>query len=256
MTELTKVKQRLQAITQNFDSNADLVSNLMSFDRIILDLCINNLETLDAKLRIKQNISNPIYLPTKTISLLKNIRTNDSLRSQYETIFNQALVLLVSHFSSALHDMFKTSLKMFLDKSSEPKILKEEIKVSLEELKEKNYDLSEDIANVVIAKKDYSFQDMQSTKKAFEECFSYSPEKTMDVNNIILAQAARHIIVHSSAIADKRFLRQISGAVPRSIKQTVQQETQISFNPTEVEIISASMKIYLGNVMNALVNRL
>lgn len=252
MTELKKTKQQLQAILQNFDANTEQVSKLMNFDRIILNLCITNLESLEDKLKTKQNINNPAYLPTKLITLLKNIHANDSLRSQYKTIFNQALVLLVSHFTSALHDMFKTSLKMALDKNSEAKILKEEIKISLEELRERNYDLSQYIADVVIAKKDYSFQDMQSTKRAFEECFSYSPKKTEEVNNIILAQAARHVIVHSGAIADSRFIRQVSGAIPRRVKQMVHPDTYISFSTEEIEIISASMKTYLTNVMNTI----
>jgi hypothetical protein len=256
MIELTEVNQRLQAISQNFDRNVAIVDELMNFDKIILDLCINNLESLEKYLRTNLHTDNPKHLPSKTIKLLKNIRTNNSLKSQYETIFNQALVLLVSHFSSALHDIFKTALKTFIDKSSEPKILKEEIKISLEDLKMRNYNLSEDIANLFMIKKDYSFQDMQSTKRALEECFGYTPVKTSDVNNIILAQAARHVIVHCGAIIDERFIRQVSGAFPRQIKATIQLNTQITFDTIEIKTISASMKKYLGTTISAIVNNL
>lgn len=256
MTEPKQTKQQFQAILNNFDTNIEEVFKLLNFDRVILNLCISNLETLEEKLKAKQNISNPTYLPTKTITLLKNIHSNDSLKLQYKTIFNQTLVLLVSHFSSALHTMFKTLLKTVFDNSFDSKILKEEIKVSIEVLKDKHYDMSEYIADVLIAKKDYSFQDMQSTKRAFEECISYSPKKTEEVNNVILAQAARHAIVHSGAIADSKFIRQVSGASPRRIKQSVQEGMYISFSIEEIEIIAKSMKTYLTNLMNAITAKL
>lgn len=42
--------------------------------------------------------------------------------------------------------------------------------------------------------------------------------ETLKTNNIIIAQASRHLIVHSSGIADEKFFRQIQNADPRDIK--------------------------------------
>jgi hypothetical protein len=61
-------------------------------------------------------------------------------------------------------------------------------------------------------KNDFNFQDLQSTFKFFHEYLHIDLSKHVEkllIEEIIKNQAVRHAIIHNSAIADEKFLKQI-----------------------------------------------
>ena len=197
------------------------------------------------------------HLPTAAINGLKSIRDNDSMRPQYESIFNQCIVLSVSHFTSAIHSIFVDAIDHAC--CCCPELLtatKEDIKISFDELKAHGFDLTEGLGELVIKKKNVSFQDMKSTSRSFKSFLDIDLEKDRHVNNIIVGQAARHAIVHASGLADEKFIKQIEGASPRDIKTKVNIGQPIQFTTEEIETIQASMTAYIDDLIGKISNRI
>jgi len=93
---------------QQHERNQEEVRHLLGFDNIILDFCIVAVEGLDERLRNNEEImpTTAYHLPTITLNALKGIRRNCSMRTQYENMYNQCLVLSVSYFVSGFEALF------------------------------------------------------------------------------------------------------------------------------------------------------
>ncbi|MDP1814571.1 MAG: hypothetical protein Q8K92_09010 [Leadbetterella sp.] len=241
-----------ETIKINFQKNQESVRQLLDLDRTLLEFCIISIEALEVKLKSNSEIqlTNVHFLPSSTLSALKNIRTNDSLRAQYDEMFNQGLVLAVSHFSTAIHSIFKEAINQACRCSPDSlTAMNEDIKITFEELKNYNFDLTERLGDLLVKKKDISFQDMQSVHRAFKTFFNLDLERTTNVNNIIFAQAARHSIVHAEGLADEKFIKQIKGCENRTIKQNIIPNEKILFSTIEINEIQACMSFYINNLI-------
>lgn len=86
---------------------------------------------------------------------------------------------------------------------------------------------------------------MQSICKVYKHYFDIDIEKDAQCNTIILAQASRHAIVHSLGKADERFLKQISAAYPRDLKQDFVLDQEIKFSSSELEFIKFAMLVFV-----------
>ena len=226
-----------------FDQNVQAVVRLMNFDREIQDLAIRHLENLHKSLVSMQGIQNEQLNGKRTLEILRGIRTNDSLRSRYQLIFNQAVVLLVSYFGSALGSLFRLAVRQAIA-GSDKRVLSEDLSVEVEELLSRGDQIQDVLGDMLIQKKDISFQDMRSVNRAFNKYFGIEIEKTDNVNNIILGQACRHAIVHDGGRANARILRQTDNARPRSLKPQISENEQIDFTPSEVEQLATDMRVY------------
>jgi hypothetical protein len=162
---------------------------------------------LHQALKENQKIDNPRLNGERTLKLLESIRENDSLRDRYQTIFNQAVVLLVSYFGSAVGDVFRLAIAEELAKKTNTRLLKEELRVTLLEALDAAEDFTDAIPDLFVLKKDISFQDMQSIHRAFEDYVRIQMERNEGVNNIIVGQACRHVIVHKASVVDDRLVR-------------------------------------------------
>lgn len=74
-------------------------------------------------------------------------------------------------------------------------------------------------------------------------------------NDIILGQAARHVIVHNMAIVDAKMLKQIHAAVPRSLKLDCAIGEKIAFTREEIEVLGTRMEEYVGDLAMRLESR-
>src|SRR5690349_901952 len=93
-------------VLQTFRANRDSVNELVNLDRQLVELFLSGLRELAADLRSKDNLHNASVRIENRVRALENTQRNDSLRRYYETMFNQCVVLLVSYFGSAVHDLF------------------------------------------------------------------------------------------------------------------------------------------------------
>jgi hypothetical protein len=224
---------------------------LLTFDQIVLSIAITQLE------RIKESqdtgkITNPRHRVDGVITMIKRIRENDSLAPYFDAINNQCLVLLVSYFAAALRDLYRAAVGAALETTPSQELLSEELKVSVGELLRTQDDPASQIANLLIDKKDLSFQDMQGTARAFEELTGFNPPKDSTVHDIIVAQACRHAIVHAGEIASTRTLGQLASAVPRSIKSQLKVGERIVFVVEEVKAVAQAMDTYVVRLIDGI----
>jgi hypothetical protein len=238
-------------ITEGFVGNVAGVAKLIHFDREILDIAVGQVEELHTRL-LSAGFDNAALNAEKTLTLLSSVRRNDSLRNRYSVIFNQAVVLLVSYFGSAVEDLFKLGVTKRLDRDEDSNLLKEELRLTIREIRERGWNLRESAADLLVEKKDLSFQDMQAIRRAFHEYLGIEIERDKVVNNIILAQACRHVIVHSGGVVTSRLIRQIQGAVPRDLKLTLTEGEPVQFEPQEIEVVSGNMTMYVEGVARKL----
>ena len=236
----------LDVIKSTFKQNVESVDRLINFDREVQDFTIKNVEELHDKLKHGQlKIDNLQLNGQRTLEILRQIRRNDSLRSQFETIFNQAIVLLVSYFGSSVGDVFRFAISKELEAKRNKRLLREELRTTVEEIADVSQNLGEAVSEIFIAKKDISFQDMQSIRRAFETYVEISMDRDQDVNNIIIGQACRNVIVHRGGVVDGRLINQVKGAIPRTLKLQLSEEDVLRFKPEEVQLLSKSMSKYL-----------
>lgn len=219
----------------------------MSFDRDVLDFAINSVNELQTRLT-SLGVDNPRLAATSTLQALRQVRANDSLRSRYESIFNQALVLLVSYFSSVMDDLFRRGTEYAISRSEDSELLRQEVKVSVRELKELGGDFSRAIPELLIHTKDISFQDMQSIARAFRAYLDAGVERGEVTNDIIVGQACRHCIVHAGAIADGKLIKQVESASPRRVKTEIHLGDRVQFTPEEVEAVGEAMLSYINTL--------
>ena len=234
----------MKTALDTFDANVKQVHNLMNFDKGIMDIVLHHLQHLKEMLTRQGNVR-PTQEVDKYITVFSNIQKNDSLRIHYETIVNQCVVLLVSYFATALEDVFKHCLLSSLDRDTPDTISAEKVTFSLAELKELDFNVAERIADIVATKDDMSFQDMKSVSRAFSSYFDFAPDRDSTLNNIIIGQAARHIIVHNGAKINARFTRQIRSAMPRTLLTDIPDHGKLNFARENVTLLAESMTVYL-----------
>jgi hypothetical protein len=236
-------------ILASFDANVEAVRRLIRLDELVIRFAVEQIRAREGPLkaeleklgkRLPERLSSE-----RTIRLLENIRGNQSFQPEYEVMFNQAVVLLVSHFASALHDLFRHFFQFHITEGRAEAAMGEEIKVSFRRLLEINWDVRSNAADLFLTAQDISFQDMQSVSRSFKKWLGYSVTRDKRANNIILGQAARHAIVHAGAYADDRFMSQVRGAAPRDLKPEVTPGERLSFTPVEIEALIESMISYL-----------
>lgn len=241
----------LEDIRRTFQENLGSVAKLINFDREVQDFAIKSVEELHNRLKTSK-LDNPRLNAERTLQVLRQIRENDSLRPRYETIFNQAAVLLVSYFGSAVGDVFRFGIARELQAAKNVRLLREELRVSLEEILEVSDNSMEALPELFVIKKDISFQDMQNVHRAFEDYLNVVIERDKDVNNIILGQACRHVIAHRGAVVDERLIRQVKGAKPRTIKEQLEEGQLVRFDSDEIGMLSESMSRYVDRLFKKL----
>lgn len=245
----------LNSVKETFKGNVQSVHKLMNFDRDVQDILIEHIADLSHRLKTQQRITNELLNGERQLKMLRQIRENDSLRPRYEVIFNQAVVLAVSYFGSAIHDLLRLCIADAIKHKQHKRLLNEEFKVSIADLISNSASLEEAIGDLFITRKDISFQDMQSIGRAFSDYLEITVEKDVTVNDIICGQACRHAIVHDGARVNTRVMRQISAANPRKLKQRLNEGDALKFSPEEVDLLCESMNKYIENLCKKLEER-
>lgn len=241
---LKEIKDQCSASIQTFEVNADSVKGLIEFDNLLLGIAITSVGRLVDDLKKVKGITNPHLTAESTLKQLQKIKTNNSLAIHYQKMYNSCLVLLVSYFTSAVSEIFRECVRIFVT-SRDGDFEKEEFKISLGELKSANFNLSDSIGTLIINKNDFSFQDMKSISAAFKSYFGVDLEKNESTNNIIVAHACRHLVVHTDGTVNEKTVRMIKNANPRTLVPTLAEGQVIQFSPSDLSIVANSMRAYL-----------
>ena len=91
----------MQTILDDFCKHVEDVNRLITFDELVMAYAINAVENLHVHLKKNYSLKEQIN-GARELQMLRNIRDNDSLKPRYSLILNQAIVLLVSYFGSAV----------------------------------------------------------------------------------------------------------------------------------------------------------
>jgi len=226
-----------------FEHNLAQLTKLVRFDDELLVFVLTPLRLHKKKL-VEAKVQERLH-PNGLISMLETIKSAESLRGLYQALYNQWLVLLASYFSSAVKQLFVDSVSEAIRRGHRTAVLEESVKVTIEDLAGSPEDLPALLATLMASNDGVSFQDTQSIGRAFGKYFDFTPERDETVNDIILALAARHAIVHTGGIVDARMLKQLRLAHPRSLKQSLTEGEQLFFSPEEIDRASDAMKAYL-----------
>tara|TARA_R110002073_G_scaffold11782_5_gene53115 strand:+ start:338 stop:1093 length:756 start_codon:yes stop_codon:yes gene_type:complete len=240
-----------QIILDNFNDKVEDVKKLLILDDLILDTTVDILEERQDSLR-KSGIENAHMLGENALLQVKNIRNNQSLKPGYKLIHNQCVVLLVSYFSSSMHDFFDTAATNVLRRDLPKKIRNHELKFTIEELKEYDFDLSKNIGSIISSKFDISFQDMGSITRAMKDYLGIEVPWDKRVNNIIAMQACRHAIAHAGEAADERLINQLRNSSERDIQQGLKVGDKVQFSPEEVKLGGEEMIKYFETISHNL----
>ena len=90
---------------------------------------------------------------------------------------------------------------------------------------------------------------MQSTFRAFRDCAGVEPARNEHVDNIIVGQAARHIIVHNSGVVNDICVRRTEKARIRSTITLALDEGQpVQFTPETLEQLGDSMVSFMSSL--------
>lgn len=241
----------LEDIAEAFNRNVELVHELANFDHLVLDLAIQALERVKASADRSQLLPHHRLNVIQQLQQLRSIRSNDSLRSQYQHIFNQCVVLLASYFASAIQELFVASVAERLTSGAPRQLLDMDLKLSVAQLLEISGDPHQRVANLLTKKGGISFQDMQSIGRAFRDFCEVEPVRDGHCNNIILGQACRHVIVHSGAVVDDKCLKQVKAATPRVLKADLA-AGPVQFSVEELKVLACSMSAYMGTLLSGL----
>jgi hypothetical protein len=232
----------------NFRKNLSEVERLVNFDKELLQFVTQAIEELHGQL--KEKFADERMNGGRTLKVIQGIRENESIQRKYEAIFNQAVVLMISHLSSALGDLFRNAVSTRLQTADAGKLLDEEIKLTLGEMREKDWNLKTTAADLLVAKHDFSFQDMGSTVRAFKQYVDVLLVRDEAMNNIIAAQACRHVIVHASGRITERAIKQLSAASPRTLKQSIVLNEIVLFSAAEVDALRKDMLKFVEKLAN------
>jgi hypothetical protein len=120
----------------------------------------------------------------------KNIRSAQSLRHSYGTIYNQCVVLLVSYFDATMGDLFRAATANALRTGRQIPAAERTVELSWRNLTQPAAPVETLIAERIVDQDDISFQDMQSIRRAFSKNLAVDLGRDDDANDVILGQAA------------------------------------------------------------------
>jgi hypothetical protein len=244
----------LEQAAAEFESNVERVGDLMDFDRTLLDIVepavssyVDKVYTLFRGWLEEDEYSkiHPSLQADGLLRSLKSVRTNHSLSRAYQEVNNQALVLLVSYFGSAIRRLVRSSIIRSVSAEGSQRLAKEELKLTVSELSHLDLELPDLISEKLIESKGVSFQDMKSIGRALERFTGYEPPRVEHVDDIIAGQAVRHAIVHSGATVDQRLLGQLKAAPSRTVFLYLKVGKPIEVGRSDVEAVASAMKRYM-----------
>jgi hypothetical protein len=246
------MKDQSQSIVEAFEANLESVTRLSNFDGIVIEYVSASILERDRQLKEvlkSRGMGYPErFSGARVVKQLEKLRENEALRSEYSLIFNQCIVLLVSYFASSLHDLFRYFFQARVESENAGKILTEGLKVSFGQLQELDWDVRSNAADLFLTSQDISFQDMKSVYRSFKQWLGFGRERDLVTDRIIVAQAARHCIVHAGGVANERTVGQTRSCKCDDVLPGLTKGVAVATSPSDISIISQAMKTYINEL--------
>jgi hypothetical protein len=236
-------------IQGQFERNLDSVKSVLGMDEELVTFTLTLLKGRQEKLK---RLENPELDLTNAIRMVESIRKGGTLSKRFDVVRNQSVVLLVSYFGSALSDLFRLALKNRAATSTSKKLLDFELKLSIADLQQHDFNLVDAFTDYFVEKSAISFQDMGSTVRSFRDFLEVEIPKGAMMNNIIAAQGFRHVLVHAGARVDRKLVNQLASATPRALKPEIAFGDHIQFQDDEIALLIDEMTRFIGSLVQSL----
>ncbi len=165
------------------------------------------------------------------IDMLSKLKDNPQIKEVLPVVSGQQVVLFVSSFESYLKELAKLIGDDHIGLIAWPE--KSSGKIDLTVLSGRSVTMG-DLVLAILEQHDINFQDLKSTKRFFEEYIGINLEIDEQYEqNIILAAAIRHSIVHSGGIADDKFVKQIRN-LPDSVRKRYKHNRSIEIDGLDI----------------------
>jgi len=233
-----------------FKRNCSAALQLADLDRGLIERAIAEIQERDERLK-KARVSNPLMLSGNTIKSLRNIRANDSLRSGFQALVDQTVVLLVSYFSSAVGQLFRLGVQSALRGTPSQHLQDLSMKLTVVEIARVGGDLVE-LADLVATTHGISFQDTKSIQRSFNDFFGLELPRDSVTNDVGAGLAFRHVLVHNGGVVDRACTKQLDSMVPRTFRMQTQLNESVHFATGEVEVLANSMQTYVERIGSGL----
>lgn len=242
----------LVRIRDAFAKNVDSVAKLMGFDAVVLGVVMEGLSPIPGELEAEGR--NVLAMKVRNrLRLVENIREQGTTKVYYDTILNQCVVLLVSHFASALHDTFRVGVAAALERPKRFEALTDsELKLSPRDLRRLGPESGRWWADLLVVQRGISFQDMKKTDKSFRDYLRVNAPTGQRVNDIVYGQLTRHCIVHTGGQFDQQASEQLEDRVPLDVDLGLQLGDHIQYTPRAVKALAGAMTWYLSELLQSL----
>lgn len=253
MTKKTRISattaKSLDQIEKEFSEYAESIDKLLTFDEYVLEAALRHFDGAIETLERGGLTQNPAFNKLKIgRRLLVNIKEDASLRSSYQAIYNQIVVIWVSVLAATLESLFK-----YLIAKNYPRIppKKKDRKIKIGDL-QLFENVKEAFGDIVLkADAEISFQDIGSIKRTFEEYFGiHFNNNDLHLHNVAFAIRARHAIVHNAGRIDMGFQKYANQELS---KRTVMKDlsgTSLQFGLEEAKQLSNSFRTFVTNLLS------
>jgi len=240
----------LELVETTYAFNVESVESLMQFDSMVLTTIDDMLDRLQKDLEDKRaNLA--IVAVQNHRKNIQNIRKNESVKHHYDTMLNQCVVLLVSHFASAVHDALRAGVYEALRHGQRFPVAKQEIKAKMGDLwyGQDEHRRAEHIVDLAIDQPGVSFQDMLSIHRTFNDYLMITTPRGPALNDIIIGQATRHCIVHAGGKMTLKSMKMLGNRTGHRLHLRVVADQPIQFERDDVRALAASTTEYLGELL-------
>jgi hypothetical protein len=198
--DIVQLRLNLQVVLENTLSIIELNENVINIANDLLGNISKELDSLNIGGGVKQKIEH-------SKAVLAGLNNNQQIAEQKSVIREQVIVLFVGSLESYLAEIIQTVGNIEPERFS----LKEpNEKITFTQDMLKSGFMLGDAITEHLASKGYSFQDLASSLRVFENYLAMQIElSTITKDNLILCAACRNSIVHNSSRVDRQFLKQV-----------------------------------------------
>lgn len=246
---------KIASAVNAFEQNVQAVLQLSDLDRLLLDQVIRSLEDRDNRL-YKAGIDNARMLAGTTLQNIKTIKQNDSLRSGFQALVNQSVVLLASYFASGVSQLFRVAIATALETKPSEHLRDLQLKITVSELAELGNELREVLPDLITDSPGISFQDTKSIARTFSEFFGFEIPRNKVTNEITAGLAFRHVLVHNGGNVNRHCIQQIEKATPRTLRPLITDGETLNFSTQEVEVLARAMVKYVQQLATGIKTQL
>lgn len=194
-------------ISKKYSENVVAIDQISNIGSDVSEILLGFLEALKKE---NEKISGFALYKEKidrVIQQIQSIKSHPVLKTKYEVMYNQAIVLLVSNLEASLIDLVVKLVDEYHEIIRWPK----EDKKIVFEVGTLNYKFPS-LGELVVESlsNEFNFQDLQSTLRFFKDYLGIDLNlENILKDTLIKYQALRHVIIHSFSKIDESFLKQM-----------------------------------------------